>query len=833
MGSFSLRSVVLILTTLWIAAPTPAQPTSLGLPPFAVSFDGKRGQLQVGGPYVGVEFHHSRPLPSRISFYAPVANSIDLSTDYWQRDVSQPLLLTLTLNGVTDTLGREPYGYRATPAQAVFSQEKAAYASEVSYRFGETLPFMALRIAVTNREAQPREATLTLRMAATLRTSHAYTVKDQAWTSYEEAGRLFQADFDDAEAGAARVFVANAGAPPTAWGDDGERTHALRRDPTATFTYHKILAPGEALVVVQLIGSCKQAACDAILPHLLESWRDDVAAYEHRVAHYVLDDAHFAVSDSTLFHTMQWSKALLQADRHYIDGHVVPMPCPAQYNFFFTHDLLLTDLGAVMFDTERVKNDLGYLRGLARGDSLLPHAYYWREDGFKTEFAAADNWNHLWLVILSASYLKHSRDRATVAALLPMIRQSLRLMLENERDGLMYASRPDWWDIGQVYGARAYLTILTIRALQSYLYLVAELGVADPQASGYAARAGRMNQQLVRRLWDDEAGYLLNMLDETTLDRHYYTGSLLAAAYDLLDDDRKRTLLETARTVLLDEQIGIRNAMPPDFHTLTDVYRFNGPEVGAPYKYMNGGVWPQGIAWYVLGLIAARQPEDAANALRAYLTLDGIRDSPNGQPALFEYREADPQTPTYGRIDKTTFLWAGGWYLHVLYQLAGVRENAWNLSLDPDTPIGFEEAAYDLMVAGRRSRVTWSGTGASFKRILLDGQPAASAVLTGPASRIMLERGLPDTPYLAAATARITRVTYSAPNATLTVEATGLAGQQASYTLLSPVPLERVQVEGFEVLDRATTTAGPENGLYRLSFRTVFTADTAVVTFNF
>jgi hypothetical protein len=272
--------------------------------------------------------------------------------------------------------------------------------------------------------------------------------------------------------------------------------------------------------------------------------------------------------------------------------------------------------------------------------------------------------------------------------------------------------------------------------------------------------------------------------------------------------------------------------MPPDFHTLTDAYRFNGPEVGAPYKYMNGGVWPQGIAWYVLGLIAARQPEEAATALRAYLTLDGIRDSPNGQPALFEYREADPQSPTYGQIDKTTFLWAGGWYLHVLYQLAGVRENAWNLSFDPNTPTGFEEAAYDLMVAGQRSRVMWSGTGTTFKRITLDGQPAASAVLTGSASRIELERGRPDTPYLAAATARITHVAHRIADSTLTVQASGIAGQQTVYTILSPVPLQRVRVDGFDGVD-VVTEGEPEQGVYRLFFRATFTADTAVAMFKF
>src|SRR5574342_645557 len=47
----------------------------------AVAFHGGYGSIEVGGPYAGFESHHSRPLPSRISFFAPVANSMDLSTD--------------------------------------------------------------------------------------------------------------------------------------------------------------------------------------------------------------------------------------------------------------------------------------------------------------------------------------------------------------------------------------------------------------------------------------------------------------------------------------------------------------------------------------------------------------------------------------------------------------------------------------------------------------------------------------------------------------------------------------------------------------------------------
>ncbi len=50
-----------------------------------VSFNGD-AQIETGNHYIGTEFHHGFPLPQRISFYYPAANSIDLSTDYWKRD---------------------------------------------------------------------------------------------------------------------------------------------------------------------------------------------------------------------------------------------------------------------------------------------------------------------------------------------------------------------------------------------------------------------------------------------------------------------------------------------------------------------------------------------------------------------------------------------------------------------------------------------------------------------------------------------------------------------------------------------------------------------------
>ncbi len=119
------------------------------------------------------------------------------------------------------------------------------------------------------------------------------------------------------------------------------------------------------------------------------------------------------------------------------------MPAPAEYNFFFTHDALLTDLGAVHFDTARVRRDLDYLRLRTGPDSVLAHAYYWRDDGYKTERAAPDNWNHLWLLVLGGSYLRHTDDLLRWRGSSRSSRRAARSCSRSAAaDGLMHGTRP-------------------------------------------------------------------------------------------------------------------------------------------------------------------------------------------------------------------------------------------------------------------------------------------------------------------------------------------------------------------------------------------------------
>lgn len=374
-------------------------------------------------------------------------------------------------------------------------------------------------------------------------------------------------------------------------------------------------------------------------------------------------------------------------------------------------------------------------------------------------------------------------------------------MLQSKgEDDLMYAKRPDWWDIGNVIGAKVYNTTLMYKALQDYAYIAMQLNKQDEPLSDYMRLAARMKKEFNAKFWDEKSNFLMNMIDKQTRDHHYYSGSLVSTYYGLLDNDKKSRLLETAKDTLLDVNVGIRNAMPPDFHEMISVYQFNGMEAGEPYFYFNGAVWPQGNIWYALGLISNNQIEEAKDVVKKYLTLSGIEHSPNGQPSFYECRITDPGSPRYGEIDKPTFLWAGGWYLHTLYQLAGLRENSWNMYFDPNLPGGFENAEYDLAILGKLCRIRWQGLGNYFQKIIIDGQISYSAVINSPATNIILERGQPSTPYLAEANCQIDNVNFQNSQNIFKISFSGIADQAANMVIVSPVRLQNEPVNRSDLL---------------------------------
>jgi len=321
------------------------------------------------------------------------------------------------------------------------------------------------------------------------------------------------------------------------------------------------------------------------------------------------------------------------------------------------------------------------------------------------------------------------------------------------------------------------------------------------------------------------------MLDSTAIDRHYYAGSLTAAVFDALDDSKKTALMETADRELLNPDIGTHIVMPADFHQLIDAYKFKGMEAGEPFTYINGGVWPQGVVWHAMGWLCAGQPDRAAEIIRKYYTLEGIRNSPNGQPSFFEYRYSNPDSPRFGEIDKPTFLWAGGWYLYALYHLAGLRENEWNIYFDPRLPSGWEDVEYEVLIDGIPAQVTYSGQGNYFRSIQADGKPAASAVFSSSRKKIMLERGIPESPYLAEANCRINDAVFDEQGKSLLMEAAGFGGLPVMLKVVASYPAQQAWMDGEEITN--ALIAEKDRDVWIIKLKSILIAPQAQIKINF
>lgn len=285
---------------------------------------------------------------------------------------------------------------------------------------------------------------------------------------------------DDPETGPAQIFGSNGAAPPSsftteaaelacqasapasAWLDCLESLSGTLLEPgrpaapVVALLYRKQPQPRESLRVVQLIGSCRADEGKELVRQLRRTYPEQVTAYRGFVLEKAFRDTKLLFADESLMQSAQWAKAVMAANAHFLAGRILPTPCPAEYNFFFTHDALLTDMARCLVDIVALKEELEFIATLADSLGTVPHAHYWRDGPFVTQHAGADNWNHLWFVIVAARYRRHSAHLATVRRLFPLVKRCLRLVLTHlHPDGAIWAYRPNWWDIGSNYGPRA------------------------------------------------------------------------------------------------------------------------------------------------------------------------------------------------------------------------------------------------------------------------------------------------------------------------------------------------------------------------------------------
>lgn len=754
----------------------------------SVTFAGK-AKLEVGGPFVGAEFHHSYMVPQRISFFYPVANSIDQSKDFWKRDTSFVSRWHVKIGDNSPIEIKESSIFDLMPHAVSFQKQYEEFSVATDYEFCKNKPAMVVKIQITNRTGEIEKFQFSSQYINSIRTCHSFKTLNTGQS--EIFNNSVVTNFDEKDADFAAVFIANAGYLPN---------DIQLKKTSSNLIYEKMLKANESLEIVQVIGSCKKDESKEIISYLEDNYQDEVDEFDKFVKAEALEKSVMLTGSPQTDHSIAYAKAVMTANAHYLDGEIVPMPCPAEYNFYFSHDLQVTDLAAVNFDLPRVKRDLDYIIRHADENNIIPHAYYWRDGKYITEYADSDNWNNFWLVQLAAKYYRHSCDMEFLEKLYPYVTKSLESsLLTLEDDNLMWSNRPDWWDIGHNYGPRTYMTVLAIKSMRDYVYISTILDKNPQLVEKYKNLSDKMQTALVDKLWNEDMQYLVNYHNDGSLDEHYYIGSLLAVCYGLLDDEKAQKLVQTATKKMVDPAVGIYNAFPMDFEKWGDFMGFVGNEAGAKYYYFNGGVWPQGNAWYALALIANGDRKKAAEFIENTMSLNGILNGPNGQPAYYEVRNANKDnTNEYGSVDKPQFLWAAAWYLNALYNLHFIKENTWNLTLSPYLLENQKECRASLSIANKNIdyHITGENCVSTVSSILYDGKQQYSMVIPSenhPEKSISVKIGKVDYPYLESCNAILQKIDWSGSQ--LSMEFSAFQGHENEVIIIAPRTPESINLD--------------------------------------
>ena len=248
----------------------------------------------------------------------------------------------------------------------------------------------------------------------------------------------------------------------------------------------------------------------------------------------------------------------------------------------------------------------------------------------------------------------------------------------------MWEAHIDGSDLANSYGPRAFMTSLAIESLREYVFISMMLGENQNELSKYEDLADKMQKALNENYGAISLVILINYYKDGKIDEHYYSGSLIAPHFGLLNHERTDALVNSAYHICLILSLEFIISILMDLENLKDFLELKGNEAGKLFYYADGGIWANSNAWFALSLIADNRKDEAFNFIKKTMTLDGIINSPNGQPAMYEYRISDYNNPNvYGKIDKPQFLWAAGWYIYSLYHLFGINENPWNITFTP------------------------------------------------------------------------------------------------------------------------------------------------------
>ena len=316
-------------------------------------------------------------------------------------------------------------------------------------------------------------------------------------------------------------------------------------------------------------------------------------------------------------------------------------------------------LPGLALTTGRTDEARGMLRAFAASvsEGMIPNRF--PDAGEEPEYNTVDA--TLWLFIAAHHYLEATGDEEFVLGeLLPVFhevldwhRRGTRYGIRVDDDGLLRAGEPGvqltWmdakvgdWVVTPRIGKPVEINALWVNALMVASRLE-ELAGQSATAAKLAAEAEHAGVRFVETFWNDDVGYLYDVVDGDMRDAAIRPNALFALSlpHALVEGERAERILAVAEERLL-TPVGLRSLDPAD-----PAYRgrYEGGVVERDGAYHQGTVWPWLIGPYIDALLAVRGADGARQAVAILERLEReLTGSGVGQ--LAEIYDGDaPQLP--------------------------------------------------------------------------------------------------------------------------------------------------------------------------------------------
>jgi predicted glycogen debranching enzyme len=308
----------------------------------------------------------------------------------------------------------------------------------------------------------------------------------------------------------------------------------------------------------------------------------------------------------------------------------------AGYHWFtdWGRDTMIAFPGITMV-TGRFEDGKRILRAFAGSvsEGMLPNRF--PDSGEDPEYNTVDA--TLWFFVAVHKYLRATNDDPFVRdELLPVLKDILewhergtRYGIRVDRDGLLYAGEPGvqltWmdakvgdWVVTPRQGKAVEINALWYNALVIYADLAGRFG-AEAEQERYRRRARKVRRTFGKTFWNDEGGYLYDVVDGEGRDGALRPNQIFALSlpFPLLSGEKALRVLSIVEERLY-TPVGLRSLDPQD-------PRYRPRYEGGPWS--RDGAYHQGTVWsWLLGPLASAHANlrGAEGRERARRIIEGV-----------------------------------------------------------------------------------------------------------------------------------------------------------------------------------------------------------------